>query len=93
MGKCHSLGYRNAALLFPEKKIMPTISWLVDADEEKAKALQPIYGDARVSIDWREAISDPPRCRKHDSRRASAKIAAIAGRDSIVSRSHRGWRS
>ncbi len=59
MGKCHSLGYRNAALLFPEKKVMPTISWLVDADEEKAKALQPIYGDARVSIDWREAVADP----------------------------------
>ena len=59
MGKCHSLGYRNAALLFPEKKIMPTISWLVDADDKKAKALQPIYGDARVSTDWREAIADP----------------------------------
>ena len=59
IGKCHPLGYRNAALLFPEKKVLPTIRWLVDADEKKARALQPIYGDARVSTDWREAIADP----------------------------------
>ncbi|MDH3663740.1 MAG: Gfo/Idh/MocA family oxidoreductase [Alphaproteobacteria bacterium] len=59
MGKCHSLGYRNAALLFPEKKILPNISWLVDTDEEKVKGLQPIYGDARISTDWRDAVADP----------------------------------
>ena len=32
MGKCHALGYRNAALLFPAKGVRAEIAWLVDGD-------------------------------------------------------------
>src|SRR3954447_4468555 len=59
MGKCHSLGYRNAALLFPEKGAAPEIVWLVDSAERRLAELQPVYGGARISTDWREAITDP----------------------------------
>ena len=59
MGKCHSLGYRNAALLFPEKNVSPEIVWLVDEAERKLTELQPVYEGARISTDWREPIADP----------------------------------
>src|SRR3954469_23833830 len=59
MGKCHSLGYRSAALLFPEMGAAPEIVWLVDSAERRLAELQPVYGGARISTDWREAITDP----------------------------------
>jgi predicted dehydrogenase len=59
MGKCHSLGYRNTPLLFPENETLAEIRWIVDADEEKLEAIRFAYPDARATTDWREVLSDP----------------------------------
>jgi predicted dehydrogenase len=59
MGKCHSLGYRNAALLFPKSPGRPEITWLVDEAAGKLEELRPIYGTPKISADWREAMADP----------------------------------
>ncbi len=58
MGKCHSLGYRNAALLFPKAAGRPDIVFLVDEAAAKLEELRPIYGSARTSADWRDAVGD-----------------------------------
>ena len=59
MGKCHSLAYRNAALLFPQSAGAPEIAWVVDEAAAKLEALRPIYAGARASTDWRDAVGDP----------------------------------
>lgn len=59
MGKCHSLGYRNLPLLYPEYGVEADISWLVDEAKEKVSALQASYPGARASTDWRQAVNDP----------------------------------
>jgi predicted dehydrogenase len=59
MGKCHSLGYRNAALLFPKSAGRPDIVWLVDEAAAKLEELRPIYDTAKTSSHWRDAVGDP----------------------------------
>jgi predicted dehydrogenase len=59
MGKCHSLGYRNLPLLYPEHNVETDIRWLVDEDEPKLTALGPAYRGARISTLWQDAIDDP----------------------------------
>jgi predicted dehydrogenase len=85
MGKCHSLGYRNAALLFPEKNVSPEIIWLVDEAERKLSELQPIYSGARISTNWREPIADPEVdlvdiCLPDHLHHEAAKAALLAGK-------------
>lgn len=58
MGKCHSLAYRNANLLFPRLSGSPEIIWLVDEAETKLAELRPIYGTPKISADWRDALAD-----------------------------------
>jgi hypothetical protein len=59
MGKCHSLGYRNLPLLYPEFNIEAELCWLVDEDEAKLKAIGPAYRGARASTRWQDAVDDP----------------------------------
>src|SRR5262245_52949883 len=59
MGKCHSLGYRNLPLLFPEHNVEADVHWLIDEDEPKLRSIGPAYRGARLSTRWRDAIDDP----------------------------------
>jgi len=59
MGKCHSLGYRNAPLLFPENETVADIKWIVDADGDRLKSIAYAYPEARCTTDWRDVLSDP----------------------------------
>lgn len=59
MGKCHSLAYRNAALLYPELREGPQITWVVDEASDKLEQVAPVYAPARTSLRWQEAVEDP----------------------------------
>lgn len=59
MGKCHSLGYRNLPLLYPEHRVQADIRWLVDEAKDKVESLRESYPGARTSVDWRDAVNDP----------------------------------
>lgn len=59
MGKCHSLGYRNAALLYPDNGVRAEIAWLIDEAEPRLEALRPSYDGARISTRWQDALDDP----------------------------------
>lgn len=58
MGKCHSLGYRNLPLLYPEDQTDVVISWIVDADADRLARIAPAYPGARVSTDWLDVLAD-----------------------------------
>lgn len=59
MGKCHSLGYRNLPLLYPEYGVQADIRWLIDEAREKVTALEAAYPGARSSTKWQDAVNDP----------------------------------
>lgn len=59
MGKCHSLGYRNAPLMFPDLAPAPRIMWLVDEAAARLEQLEPAYGEVKTSSDWRDPLNDP----------------------------------
>jgi predicted dehydrogenase len=59
MGKCHSLGYRNLPLLFPQYAAAADIRWIVDSDPERLDAVSGAYPGARTSTDWRKVLEDP----------------------------------
>jgi predicted dehydrogenase len=59
MGKCHSLGYRNLPLLFPEYQATAEIRWLIDEAQERLMPLKAAYPGARISTDWQAAVNDP----------------------------------
>jgi len=59
MGKCHSLGYRNLPLLYPEHGAEADIRWIVDDAKDRLEALKPSYPGARASRSWQDAINDP----------------------------------
>ncbi len=59
MGKCHSMGYRNASLMFPQEQIRAKIAWLVDEARERLATIAPTYEEARTSQDWRDVLADP----------------------------------
>jgi predicted dehydrogenase len=86
MGKCHSLGYRNAPLLFPENETIANILWIVDSDEKKLMAIKFAYPNARVTTDWREVLSDPEVdlvdiCLPDNFHYAVARAALLAGKN------------
>ena len=58
MGKCHSLAYRNASLLYPENDITLEIRWIVDTNEENLQKIKHCYPNSRFSTDWRDALED-----------------------------------
>ncbi len=53
MGKCHSLGYRNLPLLYPEYGVQADIRWLIDEARDKVTALEAAYPGARSSTNGR----------------------------------------
>jgi predicted dehydrogenase len=59
MGKCHSMGYRNAPLMFPEDRIDTQIQWLVDESQARLDLLAPAFHGVRVSRNWEDALADP----------------------------------
>jgi predicted dehydrogenase len=59
MGKCHSMGYRNASLMFPEEQVRAKITWLVDEARERLAGIAPTYEEARTSQNWRDVLADP----------------------------------
>lgn len=59
MGKCHSLGYRNLPLLYPEYGVQADIRWLVDEAKDKLESLGSSYPGSRASTNWRDAVNDP----------------------------------
>ena len=59
MGKCHSMGYRNAPLMFPEDGIRTEIRWLVDESKPRLDQLSPAFPNVRTSREWRDALADP----------------------------------
>lgn len=59
MGKCHSLAYRNANLLFPNLAGAPELAWLIDESESRLSELHSICGAAKISRSWQDCIADP----------------------------------
>ena len=59
MGKVHSLGYRNTALLYSGRRGRATIAMLVDEDTGRLHEMAGAVGDPRIVSDWRIAITDP----------------------------------
>ncbi len=59
MGKVHSLGYRNTALLFGGRRGAAEIALLVDENAEGVAAMAKLVGDPPTGTDWRAAIDDP----------------------------------
>jgi predicted dehydrogenase len=59
MGKCHSMGYRNAPLMFPELGSIPRIAWLVDDAAARLEQIKGAYGDVKTSTNWHDVLSDP----------------------------------
>lgn len=59
MGKCHSLGYRNLPLLFPQFDVAADIRWIVDSDADRLAAVSTAYPGARTSDDWHAVLADP----------------------------------
>jgi predicted dehydrogenase len=59
MGKCHSMGYRNAPLMFPEDRIETHVRWLVDESQSRLDLLAPAFHDVRVSRNWEDVLADP----------------------------------
>jgi predicted dehydrogenase len=58
MGKCHSMGYRNAPLMFPELGSIPKITWLVDDAAARLDQIKGAYGDVKTSTKWQDALKD-----------------------------------
>ena len=58
MGKCHSMGYRNAPLMFPELGSIPKITWLVDDAAARLDQIKGTYGDVKTSTKWQDALKD-----------------------------------
>jgi predicted dehydrogenase len=59
MGKCHSMGYRNSSLMFPDAGAQARIVWLIDEAGDRLERIAPAFGGARTSTDWRKALQDP----------------------------------
>ncbi len=59
MGKCHSMGYRNAALMFPEDRIDTQVRWLVDESQSRLELMASAFHDVRTSRQWQDALTDP----------------------------------
>lgn len=59
MGKCHSLGYRNMSLLYPDEGIEPQVRWIVDEAKERLDAIRGSYPGARASTRWQDVLDDP----------------------------------
>ena len=86
MGKCHSMGYRNLPLLYPDDGIDVEIVWLVDAAADRLARIAPAYPGARVSTDWREVLADPnvdliDICLPDGMHFPVAKAALLAGKN------------
>ena len=59
MGKCHTLAYRNANLLFPKLTGIPELAWLIDDSEPRLTELQSVCRAANTSRSWKDSIEDP----------------------------------
>ncbi|MEZ5665972.1 MAG: Gfo/Idh/MocA family oxidoreductase [Alphaproteobacteria bacterium] len=59
MGKVHSLGYRNTALLFGGRRGSAEIAMLVDENAGRLKEMAAAIGNPRIESDWRVAVADP----------------------------------
>lgn len=59
MGKCHSLGYRNMALLYPQAGVQPEIRWIVDEAKDRLEGVRASYPGSRATTRWQEALDDP----------------------------------
>jgi predicted dehydrogenase len=86
MGKCHSLGYRNTPLMFPELGAIPRIAWLVDDAAERLEQVRPAYGDVKTSTRWQDVLTDPAVnlvdvCLPDHLHYEVAKAALLAGKN------------
>ncbi len=86
MGKCHSLGYRNTPLMFPDLGPGPKIGWLVDEAGARLDQIKAAYGDVKTSSDWREPLNDPEInlvdiCLPDHLHFEAAKAALLAGKN------------
>ena len=59
MGKVHTLGYRNTALLFGGRRGIAEIAMLVDEDVARLQTMADAIGNPRIETDWRTAVNDP----------------------------------
>ena len=59
MGKCHTMGYRNAIVAFPDLGAEPAITWIIDDDADRLARINASYIGARVSTRWDDALRDP----------------------------------
>jgi predicted dehydrogenase len=59
MGKCHSMGYRNAPLMFPELGSIPKIAWLVDDAAARLDQIKDAYPNVKTSTSWQDVLKDP----------------------------------
>lgn len=62
MGKAHSLAYRDAMVIAPERVPKPHLVALCGRNVDRSEEARQRYGWERATTDWRELVSDPGIC-------------------------------